>query len=184
MGKFPKTLDAKNWSVFLFDCPKTRLEQLIVSLFDCIEQIVPDSLPNYTMRYWNTASIKISLRVLIDGSKKKIVKKLETEILKILKNEGIAPIVNPTGKDQEISGWSIGAPLNKCKAYNTLSEFVVNLAREGQFSGEVRNEMRHLAINMLFMREASISPEKFVYFCDILTETVIFQPYPFPLVKK
>jgi hypothetical protein len=47
-----------------------------------------------------------------------------------LKNEGIDAIFNPTEKDQEISGWSNGAPLSKCKAYNALSEYVVNVTQE------------------------------------------------------
>jgi hypothetical protein len=46
-----------------------------------------------------------------------------------LKNESIDAIFNPTGKNQEISGWSNGAPLSTCKAYNALSEFVVNVAQ-------------------------------------------------------
>jgi hypothetical protein len=83
MQEFPETLNGNNWSVFLFDCPKTKVKELLISLFDSIEQIVPNGLPNYTIRDWSQDFLKISLRILREGSRKEIVEKLEKNIMKI-----------------------------------------------------------------------------------------------------
>lgn len=184
MIEFPDTQNEHNWSVFLFDCPKDKVQKLIARLFDHIKKIVPNSLPNYTMRFWNKTTIKISLRVLRDGTKKEIVTELEMSVLEILRKEHIEPIINPTGEDQKISGWSSGDTLERCKAYNRLSEFVVWLADGNQFGTDDRNLMRHLAINMMFLREAAIIPEQFAYFYDMLTDTPLPQPFPFPLTRN
>lgn len=178
MQKFPDTLNGNNWSVFLFNCPKNKVEGILLSLFDCSEQIIPNGLPNYTIRDWSQGFITISLRILRDGSKKKLVEKLEKNIMEILKKENVKTIVNPTGKDQELSGWSIGATLDKCKAYNELSTFVVRLIERKQFNINDRDEMRHLAINMLFLREATKIPEPFAYFIDLISQQLIRQLFP------
>jgi len=178
MNKFPDTEDKDNWSVFLFDCPKDRVERLIVLVFKRVKGIVPNGLPNYTMRHWSQNSVKISLRVLRDKKKEAVVQKLEKLTAKLLRKERATNIiVNPKGKDAQISGWS-KAPLRKCKAYNRLSEFVVKLAEDKLFSLDDRNEMRHLAINMLFMREAIIP---YPFFVDLLSGQPVAQPYPYPI---
>jgi hypothetical protein len=178
MSEFPNTEDEDNWSVFFFDCPKDKVEKLIVMLFKRTKEIIPNSLPNYTMRSWSKNSIKISFRVLRDKNNQKVVQRLERSIEELLSEEDISPIINPTGKDAEISGWS-SAPLRKCKAYNRLSEFVVKLAKENLFQPDDRNEMRHLTINMLFMREAAIPPEQYSWFVDLISDVIVPQPYPF-----
>jgi hypothetical protein len=176
MNELPDTEDKDNWSVFLFDCPKDRVEKLIVLGFKRVKEIVPNGLPNYTMRNWNQNSVKISLRVLRDKKKEAVVQKLEKLTVKLLRKEHATNIiVNPKGKDAKISGWS-KAPLRKCKAYNRLSEFVVKLAEDKLFSFDDRNEMRHLAINMLFMREAIIP---YPFFVDLLSGQPVAQPYPY-----
>lgn len=177
MSDFPNTEDADNWSVFLFDCPKAKVEIVIVMLFKKAKEIVPNGLPNYTMRSWDENSIKISLRVLRDKNDKKVVQKLESLIAELLRKKDIEPIINPKGENAKISGWS-HAPLSKCKAYNRLSEFVVKLAEENLFNPNDRNEMRHLAINMLFMREAAKHSEWFAFFVDKISSHIFPQPYP------
>jgi hypothetical protein len=174
MNEFPDTEDADNWSVFLFDCPKERVQKLVVALFKQVKEIVVDSLANYTVRDYARDSIKISLRVLRDKSKKEVVAKLENSIVELLRKEDIEPIVNPQHKEREISGWS-SASLSKSRAYNRLSEFVVKLAEEGLFSPIDRNEMRHLAINMLFMREALV---RYPIFADSISGDAFPQPNP------
>lgn len=180
MNEFPNTEDEGNWSTFLFDCPKGKVEKLVVTLFNRVKEIVPNSLPNYTMRFWDNNSIKISLRVLRDKNNKEAVQKLENSMACLLNNEGIKPIINPQGEDAQVSGWS-KASLRKCKAYNRLSEFVVKLAEEELFQPEDRNEMRHLAINMLFMREAARAGEWNALFVDLISEKIFPQPFPFPI---
>ena len=178
MNEFPDTEDKDNWSVFLFDCPKDRVERLIVLVFKRVKGIVPNGLPNYTMRHWSQNSVKISLRVLRDKKKEAVVQKLEKLTAKLLRKERATNIiVNPKGKDAQISGWS-KAPLRKCKAYNRLSEFVVKLAEENLFQTDNRNEMRHLAINMLFMREAIIP---YPFFVDLISGQSLAQPFPYQI---
>ena len=178
MSEFPDTEDKDNWSVFLFDCPKEKVEKVIVALFKSAKEIVPNSLPNYTMRLWNENSIKISFRVSRDRNNEEVVGRLEKSIEELLKKERAENIVvNPRGEDAKISGWS-SAPLRKCKAYNRLSEFVVKLAEENLFKPEDRNEMRHLAINMLFMREAAKRGEWYAFFVDKISRGIFPQPFP------
>lgn len=178
MSEFPDTEDKDNWSVFLFDCPKEKVQKVIVMLFNCANEIVPNGLPNYTMRAWDRNSIKISFRVLRDKDNGEIVARLEKSIEELLRKE-IADnlVVNPQGKDAKISGWG-SAPLRKCKAYNRLSEFVVKLSKENLFKPDDRNEMRHLVINMLFMREAAKRGEWFSFFVDAISENIFPQPFP------
>jgi len=178
MSEFPDTEEKDNWSVFLFDCPKEKVEKVIVMLFKRAKEIVPNGLPNYTMRWWYENSIKISFRVLRDKNNETIVDRLEKSIKKLLEKELAENIVmNPRGEDAEISGWS-SAPLEKCKAYNRLSEFVVKLAHENLFKPNDRNEMRHLAINMLFMREAAKHGEWYAFFVDKISGSIFPQPFP------
>lgn len=178
MKEFPDTEDKDNWSIFLFDCPKDTVERLIVLVFKRVKGIVPNGLPNYTVRYWSQNSVKISLRVLRDKKKEAVVQKLEKSTAKLLRKERATNIiVNPKGKDAQISGWS-KATLRKCKAYNRLSKFVVKLAEDKLFSPNDRNEMRHLAINMLFMREAIIP---YPFFVDLLSGQPVAQPSPYPI---
>lgn len=183
MSEFPNTEDKDNWSVFLFDCLNEKVERVIVMLFKKAKEIIPNGLPNYTMRWWNEKSIKISFRVLRDKNSGEVVRNLEKSIEELLEKEHAENIIiNPEGRDAKISGWG-GAPLRKCKMYNQLSEFVVKLAEYKLFSSDNRNEMRHLAINMLFMREATVEP--FAYFCDLISGKIIRQPYPLLIpIKK
>ena len=178
MSDFPNTEDKDNWSVFLFDCPKEKVEKVIMMLFKSAKEIVPNSLPNYTMRWWYENSIKISFRVLRDKNNEEVVGRLEKSIEELLERELAENIVvNPRGEDAKISGWS-KAPLQKCKAYNRLSEFVVKLAEENLFKPDNRNEMRHLAINMLFMREAAKRGELYAFFVDKISGNIYPQPFP------
>jgi len=175
---FPDTKDRDNWSVFLFDCPKDRVQSLLVTLFRVAKEIVPNSLPNYTMRHWDAKYVKISFRVLRNKHEKEVVEILEKEICGILRDQAQNIVVNPEGRDAQTSGWGASAPLGKCRAYNRLSEFVVKLAEEELFKVGDRNEMRHLAINMLFMREAARS-EPYALFVDMISGRILRQPYPF-----
>ena len=175
MSEFPNAEDKDNWCVFLFDCPKEKVEKVIVMLFRLAKEIVPNGLPNYTMRLWDKDTIKISFRVLRDKNSEKVVGRLDKSIEELLERELAENIVvNPRGENAKISGWS-KASLQKCKAYNRLSEFVVRLAEDNLFSINDRNEMRHLAINMLFMREA-IKP--FAFFGDVISGEILTQPFP------
>lgn len=183
MIEYPNTEDKNNWSVFLFDCPKERVAKLIVPLFKHAKEIVPNSLPNYTMRDWARDSVKISFRVLRDKDDRETVQKLEKAIQVLLEKETIKPIINPKGEHAKISGWSKDS-LPKCKAYSRLSEFVVKLADENLFEPSIRNEMRHLAINMLFMREAAKYPEPFSFFVDLISNQIIRQPYPLHIHRE
>lgn len=147
-------------------------------LFKSAKGIVPNSLPNYTIRWFDKNFIKISLRVLRRKSNREVVTKLENSIAELLRKERAKNIVvNPQGEDAKISGWS-SAELRKCKAYNRLSEFVVKLAEESLFQPNDRNEMRHLAINMLFMREAAKRGEWYAFFVDAVSGNIFPQPFP------
>jgi hypothetical protein len=59
----------------------------------------------------------------------------------------------------------------------------VKLAKRKQFNINDRNEMRHLAINMLFLREATKIPEPFAYFIDLISQQLIRQPFPIDVIS-
>lgn len=179
MSELPNCEDEDNWTVFLFDCPKTKIDRLMGALFKLAKEIVKNSLPNYTMRGWNENSVKVSFNVLRDKNDRQDISRLKNGILDILRKENIQPIIDPRGEDRATSGWS-SASLSKCKAYNMLSEFVVNLSQDNLFSPDNRNEMRHLAINMLFMREAirRNAPDPYAFFVDLISGGIFPQPGP------
>lgn len=155
----------------MFDCPTAKVKDLTISLFRVVKEIVPNSLPNYTIRGWNREHVKISLRVLRDRNQTDLLERLNSSITEVI--EGVTEKI-----DRFDPSWKQGAPLKKCRAYNRLSEFVVRLAEEDLFEVNDRNEMRHLAINMLFMREAVRRWELYALFVDLISRKVLRQPYP------
>jgi hypothetical protein len=65
---------------------------------------------------------------------------------------------------------------NRCQLLSQLSRVVVSAAKLGIFEGDDRAELAHVAVNMLFLQEATVPASNAVYYRDGLSSRS-FGPY-------
>ncbi len=162
----------EDWTVAVFKCEKTGWKKVLIALVDVVDRLQKQGKAksfHYTIREIDQTDDKpwISFRVYRDREFADDIEKALDAIL--FKEIGEGNYQVPP-KDPEFKGhinflpydepekvathWGTPDNWNRfCEFLNRLSVLVVDLARQDQFEGEKRQEIGHLALNMLGLRE-------------------------------
>ena len=181
------TENGDNWTVAVLKCGVNQLRPVLNSLFDKVDSLPGIEIPHSTLRNCDVGRMVIvSFRVLRDP---KISDSVANGISDSLRQHGLGFAIDPT-MDQELSEchmwirhgeknphWN----RNRCELLSQLSRLVVSAAKSGIFEAYDRAELAHLAVNMLFLQEATVLGSNDAYYLDVLTSQSCGPFRTFPL---
>lgn len=165
------TENGDNWTVAVLECTVNKLRPVLNGLFDKVDALPGIEIPHFS---WRGPMGIISFRVLRDP---KISDSVANGISDWLRQHGVDFVIDPT-IDQKLGGshkwirhgeknphWN----RNRCEFLSQLSRLVVSAAKSGLFEACDRAEFAHMAVNMLFLQEATVLGSNRAYYLDVLT---------------
>jgi len=169
------TENGNNWTVVVFKCGINELRHALNGLFAKVDSLAGIEIPHFTLRWFDIGTmVTVSFRVLRNSE---ISDSVANEISDSLRQAGLNFAVDPS-VDQELGkfhtwirhgGENLFGNRNRCELLSHLSRVVVSAAKSDVFEACDRSLLAHLAVNMLFLQEATVPGSDTTYHLDVLT---------------
>jgi hypothetical protein len=169
------TENGDNWTVVVLKCGINELRYVLDALFAKADSIPGIEIPHFTLRRFDIGTMMaVSFRVLRNPE---ISDSVASGISDSLRQAGLNFAVDPSVGQElgEFHTWIRHGgenPFwnrNRCELLSQLSRLVVSAARSDVFEARDRSLLAHLAVNMLFLQEATVPGSDVTYHLDVLT---------------
>ena len=170
----PTTERGDNWSVFFFECPVGRIQQVLVDLSEQLRSVEEGRIPHFILREYAAGQhIGISLRVLRE---KEHAKEVDDKLAGFFEEQALYYERDPKGNRH---GWiAVGTTSShwdnkRCESLHLLSKLMFFLAKNDIFDASYRCHMAHYAVNLLILQEATLPSSNAVSFFDLITKKAL-----------
>jgi len=163
-------LEAKDWTVAVFRCPKDNWPNILIKLSDTIQSLGDKVLSfHFTIRAYMNDHLWVSYHIFM---KLENAEYIEGEVRRILIQLVGEDNFEVPPRTSRFRGYIMFLPFDEpekaethwgsaenwkrfCHMLNILSLIVIDMAKQNQFEGFKRQEIGHLLLNMLGIRETA-----------------------------
>lgn len=184
------TENGDNWTVVVFKCGINELRHALNRLFAKVDSLSGIEIPHFTLRSFEIgAMVTVSFRVLRNPA---ISDSVASEISDSLQQARLNYAVDPSLHQElgEFHAWIRHGgenpfwSRNRCELLSQLSRLVVSAAKSDVFEARDRSLLAHLAVNMLFLQEATVPRSDATYHLDVLSGQCCGPYQTIPLVRS
>jgi hypothetical protein len=169
------TENGDNWTVVIFKCGVNELRPVLDRLFGKADSLPEVEIPHFTLRWFDIGTIvTVSFRLLRCPE---ISDFIASRISYSLRQAGLSLAIDPSVDEElgEFHAWICHGGKNpfwnrnRCELLSQLSRLAVSAAKSDVFEACDRSLLAHLAVNMLFLQEATVPGTNAAYHLDVLT---------------